>query len=110
VGRPKKNAPETTGSADGQRVADLKRKLEFFQSKVMQVVGVLKPQFTSESDINAIASIQELEGLAAMEITAPFRDDEPQPLPPMVVENQPPPQQQQPLQFFQSLPLQPPGY
>ncbi|PPD68394.1 hypothetical protein GOBAR_DD34733 [Gossypium barbadense] len=55
VGRPKKT---TDGAAS---YGDLKRKLEFFQSKVKQAVGVLKSQFSSESNISAIDAIQELE-------------------------------------------------
>ncbi|XWS34190.1 hypothetical protein CRYUN_Cryun21dG0019200 [Craigia yunnanensis] len=42
------------------------------QSKVKQAVGVLKPQFTSESNISAIGAIQELEGIASMDISIPF--------------------------------------
>lgn len=47
------------------------------QSKVKQVVGVLKPQFTSESNISAIGAIGELEGFAAMDFSTPlpFKED-----------------------------------
>ncbi|KAM7268510.1 hypothetical protein ACFE04_010676 [Oxalis oulophora] len=120
VGRPRKYASGTASTPDGERAADLKRKLEFFQSKVMQAVGALKPQFTSETNIGAIAAIQDLEGLAAMDITAPFRDEpqpqqpsgfQSQPQGPTVVQNHPPPppllpqlpaQQPQPQSVFQS--------
>ncbi|KHG26521.1 hypothetical protein F383_08088 [Gossypium arboreum] len=76
VGRPKKT---TDGAAS---YGDLKRKLEFFQSKVKQAVGVLKSQFSSESNISAIDAIQELEVLAAMDINKPFKDDAQPPPPP----------------------------
>ncbi|MBA0563354.1 hypothetical protein Golob_008335 [Gossypium lobatum] len=77
VGRPKKT---TDGAAS---YGDLKRKLEFFQSKVKQAVGVLKSQFSSESNISAIDAIQELEVLAAVDINKPFKDDaQPPPQPP----------------------------
>ncbi|KAA3460824.1 SH3 domain-containing protein C23A1.17-like [Gossypium australe] len=76
VGRPKK---ATDGAAS---YGDLKRKLEFFQSKVKQAVGVLKSQFSSESNISAIDAIQELEVLAAMDINKPFKDDAQPPPPP----------------------------
>ncbi|GMI99864.1 high mobility group A5 [Hibiscus trionum] len=69
VGRPKK----TSGGAASY--ADLKRKLEFFQSKVKQAVEVLKSQFSSESNISTIDAIQELEGLATMDIGKPFKED-----------------------------------
>ena len=55
------------------------------QSKVKQAVGVLKLQYTSESSISAIGAIQELEGLALMDITIPFINVDaqlPSPLPP----------------------------
>ncbi|GAV78987.1 Linker_histone domain-containing protein, partial [Cephalotus follicularis] len=81
VGRPKKNtAAEPEPEPEPQQVAyaDLKRKFEYFQTRVKQAVGVLKPQFSSESDISAIAAIQELEGLSAMGIGTPLRE-EPQP-------------------------------
>ena len=50
-----------------------------------QAVVVLKPQYTSESNISAIGAIQELEGLAAMDISTPFKENAqllPQPPPP----------------------------
>ena len=49
-----------------------------------QAVGVLKLQYTSESSISAIGAIQELEGLAAMDISTPFKEGAqlPPPLPP----------------------------
>lgn len=81
VGRPKKNlssALTEAAQAQAQAIADLKRKLEFFQSKVKQVVTVLKPQITSESQISAIsagAAIQELEGLASLDINIPLKED-----------------------------------
>lgn len=81
VGRPKKNlssALTEAAQAQAQAIADLKRKLEFFQSKVKQVVTVLKPQITCENQISAIsagAAIQELEGLASLDINIPLKED-----------------------------------
>ncbi|KAJ6970021.1 uncharacterized protein [Populus alba] len=101
VGRPRKNAnaPWTiTRASEPQAQAelhgDLKRKLEFFQSKVKLAIGVLKPHLTSAA-ISAVAAIQELEGLASMDINVPWRE-EPQP------QIQPLPQ---PLPQIQPLPL-----
>ncbi|BBH04175.1 winged-helix DNA-binding transcription factor family protein [Prunus dulcis] len=82
VGRPKKNALVTTTEApDSQAVAngEFKRKLEYFQFKVGQAVGAIKPYLNNESEVSAIAAIQELEGLAAMDISAPFTFEAPQP-------------------------------
>ncbi|XVE91614.1 hypothetical protein REPUB_Repub01dG0025400 [Reevesia pubescens] len=83
VGRPPK---KTTNGAEPKALAaaygELKRKLEFFQSKVKIAVGVLKPQFTGESNISAIGAIQELEGLAAMDISTAFKEDAQLPPPP----------------------------
>ncbi|XVF03214.1 hypothetical protein REPUB_Repub04eG0242100 [Reevesia pubescens] len=62
------------------------------QSKVKQAVGVLKPQFTGESNISAIGAIQELEGLAAMDVSKPFKEDAQLPVP-----APPPPPTQPPL-------------
>ncbi|KAJ4713512.1 HMG-Y-related protein A [Melia azedarach] len=81
VGRPKKEKSEA------QAVADLRRKLEFFQSKVNQALSILKPQLNSGNHISVVAAIQELEGLASMDVNAPLRED-PQP------QAQPQPQQQ----------------
>ncbi|OMO76474.1 Histone H1/H5 [Corchorus capsularis] len=92
VGRPKKNTEGAESKASAAAYGDLKRKLEFFQSRVKQAVGVLKPQFTSESNISAIGAIQELEGLAAMDISnSTFKDDaQPMAMPPPASSNQPP--------------------
>ncbi|KAH0976026.1 hypothetical protein GBA52_017925 [Prunus armeniaca] len=82
VGRPKKNALVTTTEApDSQAVAngEFKRKLEYFQFKVGQAVGALKPCLNNETEVSAIAAIQELEGLAAMDISAPFTFEATQP-------------------------------
>ncbi|XP_019436726.1 PREDICTED: uncharacterized protein LOC109343059 isoform X2 [Lupinus angustifolius] len=106
VGRPRKG---TTSANTSQNVAaddgDFKRKLEHFQSKVKESLEVLKPYFTHESPLSAIAAIQDLEVLGAMDLNAPLEQDEPLPHQPL----QPPPQHhilQQPLalapqQFFQ---------
>ncbi|XP_044465535.1 protein SPT2 homolog [Mangifera indica] len=93
VGRPKKNPSgaltETGGAA---AIGDLKRKLELFQTKLRQAISVLKPHLSSESQISAVAAIQELEALAVMDIGTPLQEvtqvAQP-PLPP------PAPQQQQ---------------
>ncbi|KAK4844709.1 hypothetical protein QYF36_023501 [Acer negundo] len=79
VGRPRKIATEAAEAQAVTTIGDLRRKLEYFQTKVKQVVDVLKPQLTGESQISAVAAIQELEGLATMDITAPLREDAPQP-------------------------------
>ncbi|KAK2664499.1 hypothetical protein Ddye_003073 [Dipteronia dyeriana] len=81
VGRPRKIETEAAEAQAGTTNGDLRRKLEYFQTKVKQVVDVLKPQLTGESQISAVAAIQELEGLATMDITAPLREDAPQPPP-----------------------------
>ncbi|XVF43225.1 hypothetical protein PTKIN_Ptkin02bG0023200 [Pterospermum kingtungense] len=78
VGRPKK----ITNGADSKELReayeDATGLLEFYQSKVKQIVGVLKPHFTPESNINAISAIHDLEGLAVMDISTPFkRNDQP---------------------------------
>ncbi|KAL5815494.1 hypothetical protein ACOSQ4_026135 [Xanthoceras sorbifolium] len=75
VGRPRKTATEAAESQTVANIGDLRRKLEYFQTKVKQVVDVLKPQLTGESQISAVAAIQELEGLATMDITAPLREE-----------------------------------
>lgn len=52
------------------------------QSRVMQAVSVLKPQLSSEN-YGVVAAIQELEGLAAMDINIPMEEvppQQPQPL------------------------------
>ncbi|GLT45495.1 hypothetical protein SLA2020_483700 [Shorea laevis] len=76
VGRPKKTTEVPVQQTSlATAYGDLQRKLQFFQSKVKQAVDMLKPQFTSESNISAVAVIQELEGLAAMDISVPFREE-----------------------------------
>ncbi|KAF9671321.1 hypothetical protein SADUNF_Sadunf12G0035200 [Salix dunnii] len=110
VGRPRKvnvvifarirnaNAPwpinrASQPQAQAELHGDLKRKLEFFQSRVKQAVGVLKPHLTSPT-ISAVAAIQELEELASMDINISWRE-EPQPL----TQTQPQPQPQLQLQL-----------
>ncbi|EXB62689.1 Histone [Morus notabilis] len=77
VGRPRKNAVMSTVASDSLVAAnaDLKRKLDYFQSKVKQAAGTLKPQLTHESPVTAIAAVQELEELATLDINAPLRDE-----------------------------------
>ncbi|KAM2487763.1 hypothetical protein ACFX1W_039651 [Malus domestica] len=75
VGRPRKNASaETTEGPNPKSVVngEFKRKLEYFQFKVGQAVGALKPYLNPESADSAVAAIQELEGLATMDISAPL--------------------------------------
>ena len=45
------------------------------QSKVRQAVGVLKPQLTNETPVSVVTAIQELEGLASMDINAALREE-----------------------------------
>ncbi|KAL6183278.1 hypothetical protein ACLB2K_044689 [Fragaria x ananassa] len=75
VGRPKKDATLAITAAPDPTIAanaELKRKLEYFQSRVGQAVGVLKPFLNNESAVDAAAAIQELEELATMDISAPL--------------------------------------
>ncbi|KAL6178224.1 hypothetical protein ACLB2K_049743 [Fragaria x ananassa] len=75
VGRPKKDATLAITAAPDPNIAanaELKRKLEYFQSRVSQAVGVLKPFLNNESAVDAAAAIKELEGLATMDISAPL--------------------------------------
>lgn len=62
------------------------------QLKVKQAVVALKPQLSHESPAIAIAAVQELEEIAAMDVNAPLREEplQPQPLP--VPQSQPQPQ------------------
>ncbi|EEF27887.1 histone h1/h5, putative [Ricinus communis] len=65
VGRPKKNDNVSWAAAQASQLqseayGDLKMKFEFFQSKVRQAVGVLRPQLTNETPISVVAAIQEL--------------------------------------------------
>ncbi|KAL3575000.1 hypothetical protein D5086_023101 [Populus alba] len=101
VGRPRKtaNAPWAINrasqlQAQAELHGDLKRKLEFFQSRVQLAAGVLKPLLTSAT-ISAVAAIQELEGLASMDINVPWREEpqpQTQPLPLPLTQPQPQPQ------------------
>ncbi|XP_050378638.1 uncharacterized protein LOC126795952 [Argentina anserina] len=75
VGRPRKDASLAITAAPDPYIAEnaeLKRKLEYLQSRVVQAVGVLKPFLNSGSAVDAAAAIQELEGLATMDISAPL--------------------------------------
>ncbi|XP_054814411.1 uncharacterized protein LOC129314952, partial [Prosopis cineraria] len=66
VGRPKK----------GTFVEhELRRKLEYFQLKVNESLGSIKPHFNIASPVSAIAAIQELEGLATMDLNVPLRNE-----------------------------------
>ncbi|KAM7279702.1 hypothetical protein ACFE04_006836 [Oxalis oulophora] len=81
VGRPRKNSSIIRGVAEQVVYEDMKRKFEFFQSKIRQAVGELKPQFTGQSSVSAIAAIQDLEDLASMDINGPLIEDpEPHPV------------------------------
>ncbi|PRQ15914.1 putative High mobility group protein HMGA [Rosa chinensis] len=75
VGRPKKDASLAITAAPDPNLAanaELKRKLEYFQLRVGEAVGVLKPFLNNESTAGVAAAIQELEGLATLDITAPL--------------------------------------
>ncbi|KAE9600234.1 hypothetical protein Lal_00046113 [Lupinus albus] len=105
VGRPRKG----TTSQNVVEEEYLKRKLEHFQSKVKESLEVLKPHFTHESPVSAIAAIQDLEVLGSMDLNAPLEDEtlqqqHQQPPPP---QQQPPPPQQQPHQLLQPPPQLP---
>ncbi|KAL2342354.1 hypothetical protein Fmac_003639 [Flemingia macrophylla] len=94
VGRPKNTAARPVGRPKGATAAaitahkaaneDLRKKLEHFQSKVKESLGMLKPYFNHESPVTAIAAIQELEVLSTLDLKAPLRDEtqqQPQPQP-----------------------------
>lgn len=74
MGRPKGS---TASAITSHKAAneDLKKKLEHFQSKVKESLGVLKPYFNHESPVTAIAAIQDLEVLATFDLKAPLRDE-----------------------------------
>ncbi|KAK7320192.1 hypothetical protein RJT34_04928 [Clitoria ternatea] len=74
VGRPK-GATSAISKAQKAANEDLKKKLEHFQSKVKESLGVLKPYFNHESPVTAIAAIQDLEILATLDLKAPLRDE-----------------------------------
>ncbi|RDX79946.1 HMG-Y-related protein A, partial [Mucuna pruriens] len=85
VGRPKNPAGRPVGRPKGATAAitaahkaaneDLRKKLEHFQSKVKESLGMLKPYFNHESPVTAIAAIQELEVLSTLDLKAPLRDE-----------------------------------
>ncbi|OIW03612.1 hypothetical protein TanjilG_06121 [Lupinus angustifolius] len=110
VGRPRKG---TTSVSTSQNVAEheyLKRKLEHFQSKVKESLEVLKPHFTHESPVSAIAAIQDLEVLGSMDLNAPLEDEtfqQQHQQPPQQQPPPPPPPQQQPQQLLQPPPQLP---
>jgi hypothetical protein len=91
VGRPKKNASVTSQALDQVAYDDLKSKLEFFQSRIVQAVATLKTRFMNQHSNSGIAALHELEGLAAMDLNAPFQEEpEPQPVVEEHNVNQPP--------------------
>ncbi|OIW11930.1 hypothetical protein TanjilG_02137 [Lupinus angustifolius] len=68
----------TTSATTSQNVADvqeLKRILEYFQSKVRESLEVLKPHFTHEIPVSAIATIQDLGLVGAMDLDAPMENE-----------------------------------
>jgi hypothetical protein len=101
VGRPKKGTTPATATATAPENAaneDLRRKLEHFQGRVKESLALLRPHFNHESPVTAIAAIQELEILVAMDLNEPLKDE---PLPQqqnLPVQDQPPPQQPPPQQ------------
>ncbi|KAL9330337.1 hypothetical protein ACSQ67_005340 [Phaseolus vulgaris] len=83
VGRPKGS---TAAAISAHKVAneDLRKKLEHFQAKVKESLGMLKPYFNHESPVTAIAAIQELEVLSTLDLKAALREEthqQPEPLP-----------------------------
>lgn len=76
LGRPKKTEPTTAVQVSNlqQLMAyqELRSKLEFFQSRIRQTVGVLRPYLDGQNAANALAALQELEELAAIDVTAPL--------------------------------------
>ncbi|XP_027343891.1 histone H1-like [Abrus precatorius] len=112
VGRPVGRPKGATDAITAQKAAneELRGKLEHFQSKVKESLGVLKPYFNHESPVTAIAAIQDLEVLATMDLKAPLADEtqqlqqSPQQMPqPQMYEQQYPQISTQPQlqQFFQ---------
>ncbi|KAK7370097.1 hypothetical protein VNO80_12152 [Phaseolus coccineus] len=108
VGRPKGS---TAAAISAHKAAneDLRKKLEHFQTKVKESLGMLKPYFNHESPVTAIAAIQELEVLSTLDLKAALREEthqQPEPLPQTLVYEQQyapqVPQQPQLQQFFQS--------
>ncbi|KAJ4834918.1 hypothetical protein Tsubulata_032572 [Turnera subulata] len=109
AGRPRKNAI-VPSQLPAEAYGELKGKLEYFQSKVKEAVGALKPHLAGAA-LSAVVAIQELEGIASMDINAPLTLEAPP-------QSQPdPPQQPLPLPQLQAaqsqLPqteLQPPPF
>lgn len=104
VGRPKKRTTPATASApeNAAKEDDLKRKLEHFQGKVKESLAALRPHFNHESPVTAIAAIQELEILVAMDLNEPLKDETLPQQQNLSAQDQP--QQQQPQQQQQQLP------
>ncbi|CAK9139825.1 unnamed protein product [Ilex paraguariensis] len=68
-------ANASTAGVDQQQLLsyqDLKSKLEHFQSRIKQAVTVVKPHLNMESAVSALVALQELEGLATMDVSAPL--------------------------------------
>ncbi|GMH01079.1 hypothetical protein Nepgr_002918 [Nepenthes gracilis] len=68
VGRPKKGALLLSKHGYGQAAEDLAKKLEFVQACIRSAVSVLRPH-VYENAVDAVAALQRLEELAAMNIS-----------------------------------------
>ncbi|CAL5186656.1 unnamed protein product [Lathyrus oleraceus] len=77
VGRPKKGTAPATASTSQSAAneVDLRRKLEHFQGKIKESLVVIKPHFDHESPVTALAAIQELEILGAMDLNEPLKEE-----------------------------------
>lgn len=88
LGRPKKisSQPAVQGSSMQQLLAynEMRSKLDFFQLRIKQTVGVLKPCLDSSTAATALGALRELEELANLELGPPAT----------VQAQQPPPQNQ----------------
>ncbi|CAK8534243.1 unnamed protein product [Lathyrus sativus] len=107
VGRPKKGTAPATASAsqNAANEVDLRRKLEHFQGKIKESLAVIKPHFDHESPVTALAAIQELEILGAMDLNEPL-NEEPLPSQPNVpAQDQPQQSVAQPQVFAQYPPF-----
>ncbi|KAK7398808.1 hypothetical protein VNO78_09981 [Psophocarpus tetragonolobus] len=102
VGRPK-GATAAAITAHKAANEDLRKKLEHFQSKVKESLGVLKPFFNHESSVTAIAAIQDLEVLSTLDLKAPLRDEPP---PQHPAQQQPQPETQVYEQQYHQIPPQ----
>ncbi|KAL8135108.1 uncharacterized protein LOC141713202 [Apium graveolens] len=73
LGRPKKGASAIQSSNQQQSISyqDLKGRFEHFQTRVKHAVDVVKPYLNNELAPVALGVLQEIEGLALMDVCAP---------------------------------------